>query len=68
MVSAVKAVKVADMRTEVEDARLINDLRSGSRGNDARQRLLDLEAKYVLFLFPFLTPLCILLASMVVCI
>lgn len=45
MVSAVKAVKVADMRTEVEDARLINDLRSGSRGNDARQHLLDLETK-----------------------
>ena len=42
-----RAVKVADARAEVESARLINDLRSGTRGNEARQRLLDLEAKFV---------------------
>ncbi|CAL8465918.1 g5454 [Coccomyxa elongata] len=44
-VEAVKAVKMAEARAEVNSARLINDLRSGSRGNDARQRLLDLEAR-----------------------
>ncbi|BDA48302.1 probable ATP-binding cassette sub-family F member 3 [Coccomyxa sp. Obi] len=44
-VAAVRAVKVAEARAEVESARLINDLRSGTRGNDARQRLLDLEAR-----------------------
>ncbi len=32
-------------RAGVEEARLINDLRSGARGNEARQQLLDLEAR-----------------------
>ncbi len=46
-VEAVKAVKLAEARAEVDSARLINDLRSGTRGNNARQRLLDLEARFV---------------------
>lgn len=45
VVDAVKAVKVEEARAEVQEAKLINDLRSGARGNDARQRLLDLEAR-----------------------
>ena len=44
-VQAVKTVKVGEARAAVEEARLVNDLRSGARGNEARQRLLDLEAR-----------------------
>lgn len=40
-----KAVKVAELQQEVAEARLTNDLRSGARGNDARQRLLETEAR-----------------------
>lgn len=40
-----KAVRLAELQQEVAEARLTNELRSGARGNDARQRLLDAEAR-----------------------
>jgi ATPase subunit of ABC transporter with duplicated ATPase domains len=44
-VRAVKAVRLAELRQEVAEAQLTNELRSGARGNEARQRLLDTEAR-----------------------
>ena len=45
IVSALKEVKLADLRAEVAEAALTNDLRSGERGKTAQNRLLSLEAR-----------------------
>lgn len=45
LVHAVKRVKLEDMKERVDEAALINELRSGARGWDARAELLELEAK-----------------------
>ena len=42
---AVKTVKIQDIRAQVAEAALTNELRSGERGKVAQKRLLDLEAK-----------------------
>ena len=42
---ALKEVKLADLRAEVAEAALTNDLRSGERGKTAQNRLLSLEAR-----------------------
>ncbi len=43
---ALKEVKLADLRAEVAEAALTNELRSGERGKTAQNRLLSLEARY----------------------
>lgn len=46
IVRALKEVKLTDLRTEVAEAALTNELRSGERGKTAQNRLLSLEARY----------------------
>ena len=46
-VRAVKALRTANLRAEVAEAELTNELRSGTRGDQARHHLLDLEARYM---------------------
>ena len=48
LVRALKEVKLADLRAEVAEAALTNELRSGERGKTAQNRLLSLEARYAL--------------------
>ena len=45
IVRALKEVKLADLRAEVAEAALTNELRSGERGKTAQNRLLSLEAR-----------------------
>jgi len=47
IVRALKEVKLTDLRSEVAEAALTNELRSGERGKTAQNRLLSLEARYV---------------------
>lgn len=47
VVRAVKAVRSANLRAEVAEAEQTNELRSGTRGDHARQHLLGLEATYL---------------------
>ena len=49
IVRALKEVKLADLRAEVAEAALTNELRSGERGKTAQNRLLSLEARYTSF-------------------
>jgi len=46
-VRALKEVKLTDLRAEVAEAALTNELRSGESGKTAQNRLLSLEARYV---------------------
>ena len=39
-------MKTQDIRAQVAEAALTNELRSGERGKVAQKHLLDLEAKY----------------------
>lgn len=45
VVRALKELKLADLRAEVAEAALTNELRSGERGKTAQNHLLSLEAK-----------------------
>lgn len=45
LVQAVKSIKLDELRAQVSEAALINELRSGERGKLAQHNLLELEAK-----------------------
>ena len=47
IVRALKEVRLTDLRAEVAEAALTNELRSGERGKIAQNRLLALEARCV---------------------
>lgn len=49
LVRAVKQVKIEELRAKVGEAALTNELRSGERGKQAQNSLLELEAKCAFF-------------------
>ena len=45
LVQALKSIHITELKAQVQEATLINELRSGERGKAAQRHLLELQAK-----------------------